>query len=255
MIVYKYRGNSETTDKIFTNKKVWLSTPSALNDPFEAEINFDSHIHQSALEMRVMQVTAFLTAARHHRKAGKLFFGIAKKEIYLLIERFKKIRNEEQAYEEYSKFIRQKTGLSPWNPSTIYSSIPEQLSSIGIFSLSETPDNPLMWAHYSEDHQGICIGFEVSDDSALADSEHCLHVKYSDAIPKMDDIIAMELQMANRIDGRPRPKGAISLSHPIVQATIATKGPEWEYEREWRYVEFTSGEYDWPGPIVEITFG
>lgn len=34
-IVYKYRDDSERTEDIVTNQKVWLSTPSQLNDPLE----------------------------------------------------------------------------------------------------------------------------------------------------------------------------------------------------------------------------
>ncbi len=255
MIVYKYRRNAKTTDSIFTDRKVWLSTPVALNDPFETEISFGDNFNHSISEMREMQLSAFLEAARNHRMAGRPFYGLRRNDTYALIERFKKLRDKNKAYQAYSDFIEQRTGSPPLNLATTYTSIPQQLSSIGIFSLSETSDNSLMWAHYGEDHHGICIGFEVTDDSALANSDHCLHVKYSNTTPRIDEVIEMERQMSTRIDGRKRPKGAIALSHPLIQATIATKGVEWAYEREWRYVEFASGEYDWPAPIVEITFG
>ena len=255
MIVYKYRQNSDTTDKIFTNKKVWLSNPANLNDPFEAEINFGTDFPTEVAKMQTAQVAAFLDAARHHRKTGIPFYGLTRKAIYSLVERFKNLRDVKAAYLAYSNFVEERTGLPPIDPATTYSSIPKQLSSLGIFSLSETSDNSLMWAHYSENHEGICIGFEVTDDCVLADSSHCLHVTYSDTTPTIDDVIALELQMATHNFVRKRPPGIALLSHPMIQTTIATKGLEWSYEREWRYVEFSSGEHDWPAPIVEITFG
>ena len=37
-ILYKYRDVGEYTEKIFTDKTVWLSKPENLNDPFECSI-------------------------------------------------------------------------------------------------------------------------------------------------------------------------------------------------------------------------
>lgn len=37
-ILYKYRGNSEFTDKILLEQKIWLSKAKGLNDPFECKI-------------------------------------------------------------------------------------------------------------------------------------------------------------------------------------------------------------------------
>lgn len=255
MIVYKYRQASELTDKIFTTGKVWLSAPSALNDPFEAEIDLQKNSFGSPEDMQTAQVQAFLDAARRQRKAGKSFYGLSKQATYSLIERFKNLRDSQAAYGAYSSFVEKKTGLPPLDPNITYSAIPGQIASLGIFSLSETPDNSLMWAHYGGSHEGICLGFEVTDGSALADSTHCLHVTYSDDTLTINDVIAMELQMAEQISGKARKPGTALLSHPMIQTTIATKGLEWSYEREWRYVEFASGEHDWPAPIVEITFG
>jgi tetratricopeptide (TPR) repeat protein len=255
MIVYKYRQSSEVTDKIFTRKKVWLPTPAALNDPFEAQVDFGADFPASIEKMRNAQVSAFLEAARYHRKMGLPFYGLSRKAIYTLVERFKNLSEIKTAYQAYSSFVEARTGLPPLDPAHTYSSIPEQLSSIGIFSLSETSENSLMWAHYSGSHEGICIGFEVTDDSALADSAHCLHVTYSDTSPTLNDVMAMELKMAMEAPKKLRSPGSALLSHPMIQAKIATKGQEWAYEKEWRYVEFSSGEHDWPAPIVEIIFG
>ena len=38
MIFYKYRNNSNYTDRIFIDKKVWLSDAAGLNDPFGCTI-------------------------------------------------------------------------------------------------------------------------------------------------------------------------------------------------------------------------
>ena len=33
----------------------------------------------------------------------------------------------------------------------------------GLCRYSRTPTNPVMWAHYTENHRGLCLGLEVPD--------------------------------------------------------------------------------------------
>lgn len=40
--------------------------------------------------------------------------------------------------------------------------------SLVILSLTKTPFNPLMWAHYAEDHRGFVIGYDIEDDFFLS---------------------------------------------------------------------------------------
>src|SRR5665647_580539 len=35
--------------------------------------------------------------------------------------------------------------------------------SVVILSLTQTPLDPLMWAHYGEEHKGFVIGYDISD--------------------------------------------------------------------------------------------
>ncbi|HGA2076616.1 TPA: hypothetical protein ACIRQ5_004066 [Yersinia enterocolitica] len=37
-ILYKYRDDSDRTEEIIKNKKIWLSSPIQLNDPLECRI-------------------------------------------------------------------------------------------------------------------------------------------------------------------------------------------------------------------------
>jgi hypothetical protein len=42
--------------------------------------------------------------------------------------------------------------------------IKDKKQSYGIVSLSTDSENPLMWAHYADGHNGIAIGVEIDDD-------------------------------------------------------------------------------------------
>lgn len=41
----------------------------------------------------------------------------------------------------------------------------KNISSVGIFSLSENPCNELMWSHYAASHKGIALGFSSDSNS------------------------------------------------------------------------------------------
>ena len=38
---------------------------------------------------------------------------------------------------------------------------------VGILSLSKTPDNLLMWAHYAKNHTGFLVGIDMADKAWL----------------------------------------------------------------------------------------
>jgi hypothetical protein len=95
--------------------------------------------------------------------------------------------------------------------------IHEALSrSVGILSLTEVPDDPIMWAHYAESHRGILVGFDekhVFFNRRRSGNDECYFLRkvvYAD-VPPAPSIPALE-----------------------VNAIFATKGTKWAYEREWR---------------------
>ena len=92
-----------------------------------------------------------------------------------------------EKYRVFRRFVKERMGGSV-SDQKIFDLLDEQLNDVGIFSLSELADHPLMWAHYAQDHRGKpCLGFEIVQLCPLADSELCLRVSYADAIPKMEN--------------------------------------------------------------------
>jgi Protein of unknown function (DUF2971) len=88
----------------------------------------------------------------------------------------------------------------------------------GILSLTEKPDNLLMWAHYAYRHEGFVIGFNVEHEyfTHLIDVDNAISefgkVKYSIERPR---------KISERLD---------------VADIYFTKSLEWEYEQEWRII-------------------
>ncbi len=87
----------------------------------------------------------------------------------------------------------------------------------GIFSLTETHDNLLMWAHYADYHKGVTLGFDEQ------------HPFFSG--PE----IAPNTPRLNRVEYNSK-RPVISLATKNTPQVFLRKSPEWSYEREWRVV-------------------
>jgi hypothetical protein len=124
---------------------------------------------------------------------------------------------------------------------------------VGIFSLSETCENQLMWAHYADSSRGIAIGFEATKGSKLDSDEHCIKVNYSDELPVFKGEEGLNLATSFYADGKNIQK--IAFIDGTFRQAVSTKPTCWEYEKEWRYIEENSGSYDFPGKLTEIVFG
>jgi Protein of unknown function (DUF2971) len=105
------------------------------------------------------------------------------------------------------------------------------LDSLGIFSLCETVNHPLMWAHYATSHQGIALSFRHAVDGEFG----AYPIRYQSEYPRVS------------ID---------TSGIDIYQAFV--KGPEWAYEKEWRLVEHDKARqwFDLPKPTFNgVVFG
>lgn len=79
-VLYKYRTDSEFTEKIFTEHKVWLSNAAGLNDAFECTIQeiASELIKKVTLEQKKTQLAGFYSSAMFSIRRQALFFGLPK---------------------------------------------------------------------------------------------------------------------------------------------------------------------------------
>jgi len=106
---------------------------------------------------------------------------------------------------------------------TFEKTIMKAFNSFGFVCYTENPRNPLMWAHYSSSHYGLCVEFPTHpsfETNVLSDVPLCsfsVNMNYSDDRPR---ILASE---------------NIPTTNPeALQEAILTKSKHWSYEREWR---------------------
>ena len=252
-VLHKYRGDSPYTEKIFTTGLVWLSTADQLNDPFECSLQ-DVPPDWAAARIREMKQAQFegqfmhLVAAAKKRKS---YYGLPQQQVSTFLESLRG-QEFEIAYRRLRAFAESASGFTLSDPDGVFQELEDRRNSVGIFSMAEEADNELMWAHYGGEHKGLCIGLSVARGTPLADAGRCLPVRYATTLPAFGDSgFITELQLY----GHGQTEVRVSPFDPTFLAVISTKSPRWSYEREWRYVEERGGEYEWPGPISEVTFG
>lgn len=87
-------------------------------------------------------------------------------------------------------------------------------SNFGIFCLTESGTNLLMWSHYGKDHTGICLVFDTSESYHLSFLTH--KAEYNDD------------------NNRPKINITAKFDDDTFNKTLLVKSKDWKYEEEWR---------------------
>jgi hypothetical protein len=192
--LYKYRAYNIHSLSILINRKVWFAKPDSFNDPFDCKIPFDHRLTSDE-------------AMAYGRK-----IGMPEKNINAILN---------------SKGEIQKGFIEEWG--TTLKASDEEFEKMGVFTLSESSNNILLWSHYADGQRGFCIEFVRNPDNRLGNYELTRRVQYSTDYPIIN----------------PTKKDAFDLK-------FFTKASDWAYEREWRLV-YDEGDVEELFPDVDIS--
>ncbi|MCS3792712.1 DUF2971 domain-containing protein [Aeromonas hydrophila] len=104
------------------------------------------------------------------------------------------------------------------------------IHSCGIVSLSETPRNILMWAHYTNQHKGICIGYE-REMLTKNEKQHSDYPSFYKPIKVNYDNRRFD-KFTDSIDGAT----LNDKRKNILIKSLTTKSNDWIYEKEHRII-------------------
>ena len=213
MILYKY-VSAERID-ILQNQLIRFTQPNALNDPFEARPNFHATIEGFARE--------FANTIRQNPGMWEDCRRVTQTNLDQQLFADTIEGNPDNAAQLYRSLGRQPPlpellGKSYGLPDKLYK---EVYNLVGILSLSETPDNLLMWAHYAEGHTGFVLMFDGSHDFFKGDNP--------------DPEIARGFAKPEPVQYKSeRPRTPIE--DPPLEILLI-KGSDWKHEKEWRYLK------------------
>lgn len=202
--LFKYYSISDRLIKDLKNNEFWFSSPRSFNDPFDCLCEMIWHVSRGALiDSKNLKLNP-----HHGLKIGQL------------------LNHDDEA--KLAQFVIEKFINS--------------IDNSGVFCLSTTPYEILMWSHYTNSHKGICIEFERNPNNELG-SDSCSPVVYG---------------------GYHLHNISMGLEHlqETIQYVFHRKSDHWRYEKEWRLVymprdpsESVYGHHKIQAKIKSITFG
>lgn len=169
------------------NNQEHVSSPLKFNDPYDCELSFNL----------IDGIDDFL-------KIG--FNRNARRDI-------KQNKRKKKCIENGTYYL-QKELTSEWNI---------MKRQIAVCCFSEYVDNFLMWSHYSNCYQGICIEYNLQK---ISKKNTLCPVIYTDKLIRARDFITKDDFRKNTSNG---------LLEAVIRAVIS-KNSQWSYEDEWRIV-------------------
>lgn len=179
--LYKYyKDKTHAIDSIKDNK-MWYSAPCKFNDVFDCDISVDDNaIFNAALE---------------------------------IVSSNTKIRVGSPAWKEIQSNMRKET-------KSLRSTFETMKSTMGVACLSESDDSLLMWAHYANNHRGMCVEYDL------------MEINTQLGFTPVPIIYSNDRVCFNTLN--PATAGDDTLA--LFIESITSKSEEWRYEREWRII-------------------
>lgn len=210
--LYKYMPWNNFTKTSIENGKFWFSSPTRFNDPIDCGISLSTLGNTPLLADLITEGFSEIGKAAGAAIKNPLHSRSITESVQQFANRFTK-NSEALGSEMNEANLDQKA----------YSNLKNKFASSGILSLSELQDNILMWSHYAQQHQGICIEFERTSSNILGTLHHTLPVRYSIKAPTINANSYRHATKENQ--------------NEIELSLVLTKAADWTYEREWRVIK------------------
>ncbi len=146
---------NENTLNILRNRAVWYAAPHTFNDPFDCKI-------------RPLKVPMDGEYIGHFEDMDHLEYYLASRS-----KEAAEKGNEKEFHEFLYKLTQRRNDK-----------LEEQSKNYAVMCFSEIHDHSLMWSHYADEHKGIVITFERTEDNMLGRSS-CRPVRYSRHYPRI----------------------------------------------------------------------
>jgi hypothetical protein len=204
--LYKYRPLSENTLNCLEKDSIWISSAESQNDPFESALFYSDKEYALAIYK-----------SSKFKDDFNNFYGktISDKEI-------EEITNDSEPEKKFREICKKKNIIREYNDQNEFRKenankiIKKIKEIIMLSSFSERNDSILMWSHYSEKHQGICIEYDFSNSLNLLNFLEPIY--YSDKFNSLSNALH-----DNKFETE-------------IRIAAITKANDWQYEKEWRFV-------------------
>lgn len=239
---YRYRSFNEATLDLLCRDSLYFANPSTFNDPLDCKPTLEP---DSTLE----DLRALLAHLVKQRVRSEILESLTQARI-----RGERAKSHAQRRADIeATHVLGGIADNATNPeyrisedqaeiSLLTQSIHRELArhyERGVCCFSSTYSNPLLWSHYSDQHRGLCIGYDL-----IRKPRPVMHkVIYGGSrLIKTSTLVAALL------------KGDIDAKTNLNRDMLLRKARGWSYEREWRLIG-EQGKKDSPLRLKEVTFG
>ncbi|MET0001514.1 MAG: DUF2971 domain-containing protein [Candidatus Thiodiazotropha lotti] len=239
---YKYRAFNTSTLDSLVHDSVYFANPSSFNDPLDCVPSVDGNSTNEELR----ELLSFLIKRRSESD---------------IINNLKKARikgehasvHAEQTARLQTNQMLQSIAYHATNPDygddyieseswLLVQEIQRELERHyvrGVCSFSTTFSSPLLWSHYGDQHQGLCIGYGLNRDPT----------------PILNKVIyggnrSIKTSLLIKAFINNDKKAQTTLDRDV----LLRKANGWSYEREWRLIG-EQGVQDSPLLLKDVTFG
>lgn len=201
LTLYKFCRYSEFALEMLSSKTFWLANPSSFNDPFDCKYTLQANPSPADLDAVIQR--------------------------FVPTQQRRNLANHRTVPTQHQRLIR-----------IIRETVEKVFAEVGVYCFCERWRSNLMWSHYADKHQGLCLRFSV-DPTAVRPDPALAAVTYSKTYPVLNvgDLVA-------------------NLGGTCYQA-LYSKSPQWKYEKEWRLVSPTGNRaVSWNMfTLTEVIFG
>lgn len=189
VLLYKYCRDNDFTINTLSTGQMWFAKPATFNDPFDGFLDLPADKEVQRLRQHI----------NHHTRVGNPYGD----------------RDYGFSMQETVEQVGESRVLSHLTQESEYREIERNVRSRGVLSLTEDYHNILMWSHYANNHEGICIILNIDLENLPENIEHG-HINYIPAErPVFIESDSLDTRRACR-------------------KILTTKFIDWAYEKEQR---------------------
>jgi len=243
--IYRYRGFSGLTVDTLCCDQLYFANPNSFNDPMDCQPTIESDSDSTELKQILIELVK-------RRVASETLSSLKNAKVNINnVEGYSQNLAQESANKELANIAYSATnpeygdqGVSTEEAENclLLCEIQRELLNKydkGVCCFSSTVDSSLLWSHYGDQHQGLCIGYCLNRKP-----KPILHkVLYDDNRILNTSLIARAI-LDNNADAE----------QLLDNSVLLRKATPWKYEDEWRLFD-SIGLKDSPFAMTDITFG
>ncbi len=196
-ILYRYLSLEDIRKfEFFKNRVIWRSSPASFNDPFDCRIS----VRFELFTTKELEAYTKNNLKRYFPKASRDFYRRQTRHVMK-----DKKRYIEELKEAYTKSTDKHTGIT-------------------CFSLSNR--NIQLWAYYTRNHEGLCLGFAYNEICRPSLFGFGGSVQYVNEMPVI------------------RPSLSVEENHTITNMMFLYKDLKWKHEEEFRLIKNLDDAHD-----------